>query len=104
MNPTLSFLRRLRNELEADIYNGNNRIQTISSIYYYFVIQELKAPDPAPSFLRIKTHCSSFSGKYTYYLYIFNKDFKIPLKFPNYFVNTIYFNELKQSELFELSE
>ena len=77
-----------------DIYNGNNRIQTISSIYYYFVIQELKAPDPAPSFLRIKTHCSSFSGKYTYYLYIFNKDFKIPLKFPNYFVNTIYFNEL----------
>ena len=43
-----------------DIYNGNNRIKTISSIYKYLIIEELKAPDPAPSFLTIKTHCSIY--------------------------------------------
>ena len=78
------------------IYNGNTRIAILPNTCYGFYHEyELSAPDPPPSILRLDMSSTTSNAKIKFFVYIYNKGYKIPLKFPNCILNNIIFKDLE---------
>ena len=69
------------------IFDGETLIDYINDFYQKSIFHTLKVPEGNPSILRMEVTNNNHDDPY--YLYIYNKNYKIPLIFPNYYLYQI---------------
>lgn len=75
------------------IFNGDTLIDEINDFYQNFIFHTLKVPEGNPPILRMEV--TNYNYVDPYYLYIYNKNYKIPLIFPNYYLYQISLKDLE---------
>ena len=75
------------------IFNGDILIDEINDFYQKSIFHTLKVPEGYPPILRMEV--TNYNHDDPYYLYIYNKNYKIPLIFPNYYLYQISLKDLE---------
>ena len=75
-----------------DFYNGENLFDQIKKYYTLYTAFTLKVPESKPSIIRMEV--SNYNHEDPYYMYIYNKNYQIPLIFPNHYIYQISVKEL----------
>jgi len=75
------------------IFDGDTLIDEIIDFYQKSIFHTLKVPEGNPSILRMEV--TNLNHDDPYYLYIYNKNYKIPLIFPNYYLYQITLKNLE---------
>ena len=75
------------------IYDGETLIDEFKDLYPKSIFHTLKVPERNPPILRMEV--TNLNHDDPYYLYIYNKNYEIPLVFPNYYLYQISLKDLE---------
>ena len=77
------------------IYDGDNQIDSFDDFYQTSIEHELIIPksDPKPQILRLEV--INKNHNYPYYMYLYNKNYIIPLDISNYYLYQLSLNALE---------
>ena len=69
-------------------YDGDILFDTIEKHYIPSLTYTLEIPESRPSIIRMEV--SNYNHEYPYFLYMYNKNYKIPLTISNFYLYTLF--------------